>query len=161
MNEDSMRRVLRVTKALADGPRLRILMMLRDGECCVCQITEVLQLAASTVSKHLSILHEANLVECRKDGRWMHYRLARRARAGFASAVQTWLVKSLAEDATVGRDRQRLATVTACEIEEICKRQRNANKNETGGTVKSPLKTTRKEIGQRERRRERITSKKY
>ena len=62
MRNDEIRTVLRVTKALSDGQRIRIMMLLRGGELCVCRIVEVLALAPSTVSKHLSILSEADLV---------------------------------------------------------------------------------------------------
>jgi DNA-binding transcriptional ArsR family regulator len=60
------------TKALADETRVRTLLSLRQGELCVCQITELFGLAPSTVSKHLSILFQAGLVDSRKDGRWMY-----------------------------------------------------------------------------------------
>jgi ArsR family transcriptional regulator len=70
-----MNDVLNVAKALADANRLRALMALGAGELCVCQLIEMLGLAPSTVSKHLSILHQAGLVEVRKEGRWMYYRL--------------------------------------------------------------------------------------
>jgi len=63
-------------KALANPVRLRILAMLRSGSLCVCQITAVLRLAASTVSAHLGELRRAGLVSERKDGRWVEYRLA-------------------------------------------------------------------------------------
>ncbi len=67
-----MREVLDVTKALADGNRLRVLMALGGGELCVCQIVELLQLAPSIISKHMAILRQARLVESRKEGRWMY-----------------------------------------------------------------------------------------
>jgi len=51
-------------------------MMLSGGELCACQIIEMLGLAPSTVSKHMSILRQAGLVETRKEGRWIYYRLA-------------------------------------------------------------------------------------
>ena len=70
-----MREFMSITKALADENRVRILMALRDGELCVCQITELFGYAPSTVSKHLSILFQARLVESRKDGRWIYYQL--------------------------------------------------------------------------------------
>lgn len=63
-------------KALADRSRIRILKLLEDGEVCVCHITEVLELAPATISKHLSLLKTAGLVKSRRDGRWMHYRLS-------------------------------------------------------------------------------------
>ncbi|MBI3460389.1 winged helix-turn-helix transcriptional regulator [Candidatus Acetothermia bacterium] len=61
-----MREIVTITKALANEVRLRILMLLSEGELCACQIIEVLDLAPSTVSKHLSILHQARLVDARK-----------------------------------------------------------------------------------------------
>jgi len=62
-------------KALAHPARLRILAMLRGGELCVCQITAVLGLAASTVSAHLAELRRAGLADEQKEGRWVRYRL--------------------------------------------------------------------------------------
>jgi DNA-binding transcriptional ArsR family regulator len=62
-------------KALAHPGRLRILAMLRGGDLCVCQLTAVLGLAASTVSSHLSDLRRAGLVAERRDGKWVHYHL--------------------------------------------------------------------------------------
>lgn len=65
----------RLHKALGHRARLRIVAMLRGGELCVCQITAVLGLAASTVSQHLSELKRAGLITERKEGRWVHYSL--------------------------------------------------------------------------------------
>ena len=65
-----------VAKALADENRVRVLLTLCGRELCVCQIIEMLGLAPSTVSKHMAILKQARLVESRKEGRWMFYRLA-------------------------------------------------------------------------------------
>ena len=63
-----MRELMGITKALSDPNRVRILLSLRRGELCVCQITELFGLATSTVSKHLSILSEAGLILSRKTG---------------------------------------------------------------------------------------------
>jgi len=68
--------VVRALKAMAHPARLRMLAMLTTGELCVCQITAVLELAASTVSGHLADLRAAGLVTERKEGKWVHYRLA-------------------------------------------------------------------------------------
>jgi DNA-binding transcriptional ArsR family regulator len=62
-------------KALAHPGRLRILAMLRGGDLCVCQMTAVLELAASTVSSHLGDLRRAGFVSERKRGKWVHYHL--------------------------------------------------------------------------------------
>jgi ArsR family transcriptional regulator len=63
-------------KALAHPVRLRILALLRGGELCVCQITEVLGLAPSTISEHLSLLRRAGIIMERKEGKWVFYGLA-------------------------------------------------------------------------------------
>ncbi len=60
-------------KSLSDPNRLRILKMLQLKPLCVCEITDVLQLATSTVSKHLSILKEAGFIIEQKDGKWVNY----------------------------------------------------------------------------------------
>ena len=70
-----MREFMAITKALSDPTRVRILLALRRGELCVCQITELFGLAPSTVSKHLSMLHHAGLILSRKSERWVYYRL--------------------------------------------------------------------------------------
>ncbi len=62
-------------KALADPTRLRILALLRDGEICVCHIHASLDVPQPTASRHLAYLRKAGLVEARRDGTWMHYRL--------------------------------------------------------------------------------------
>ena len=125
MNTNAMRATLRVTKALADPQRVRILMMLEPGELCVCQIVEVLGLAPSTVSKHLSILAAADLVMSRKDGRWAYYHLPRPAAGAFSQPVLDWLCATLRDEGQILADRENLATVTACEPEDLCRRQRD------------------------------------
>lgn len=64
-----------VIRALGDDNRLRILMALRQRPLCVCEITTLLGLAASTTSKHLFLLRQARLIESIKNGRWVYYRL--------------------------------------------------------------------------------------
>ncbi len=63
-------------KALSDRTRLRIVGLLLSGEVCVCHIHESLKLPQPTVSRHLAYLRHAGLVSSRKDGLWVHYRLA-------------------------------------------------------------------------------------
>ena len=69
--------VISTAKALSDAHRVRVLAALRDRrELCVCQITELLGLATATVSRHMSLLQAAQLVDSRKEGRWVYYRLS-------------------------------------------------------------------------------------
>ena len=70
-----MRSLIKIFKALSDQNRIRILKMLQIRSLCVCEITEVLNLATSTVSKHLSILRDADLIFDEKDGKWVNYHL--------------------------------------------------------------------------------------
>ena len=118
-----MREVLGVTKALADGNRLRILMALAGGELCVCQIVELLRLAPSTTSKHMAILRQAQLVEGRKDGRWMHYRLPDHDAPKAAKEAVAWVRRHLAESPQIIRDGKELKRILSMDPEEICKRQ--------------------------------------
>jgi len=77
--------------ALADATRLRILGLLANGEVCVCHIHESLRLPQPTVSRHLAHLRRAGLVQTRRDGVWIHYRLAppadQSALAAFSAAI--------------------------------------------------------------------------
>lgn len=124
MSHDDMKAALRVTKALADLQRVRILMMLGPGELCVCQILEVLALAPSTVSKHLSILSAAGLVDSRKDGRWMYYRLPKGESGRLVRPVLKWLGDTLRADERIRQDAKTLRSVVACDPEHLCRRQR-------------------------------------
>lgn len=63
--------------ALSDETRLEIVDMLRTGERCVCDLTDALDAAQSRLSFHLRVLKDAGIVRGRKDGRWVHYELAR------------------------------------------------------------------------------------
>jgi len=99
-------------------------MMLGPGELCVCQIMEVLGLAPSTVSKHLSILSTAGLVDSRKDGRWAYYRLPGGTAGVLVRPVLKWLGAALKNDDAIKRDMKKLRTVVACDPECLCRRQR-------------------------------------
>jgi ArsR family transcriptional regulator len=76
MTTDTLRPLVDTLKALAHPVRLRILALLRDGELCVCEVAEVLGLAPSTVSEHLTGLRRTGLVREWKVGRWVHVALS-------------------------------------------------------------------------------------
>jgi ArsR family transcriptional regulator len=117
-----MREFMAITKALADENRVRMLLALRDGELCVCQITELFGLAPSTISKHLSILHQAGLAESRKSGRWMHYSLPGKTASTAARQAIRWAAEAVGKDPRVIADAKRLNEVLAINPEELCKR---------------------------------------
>jgi DNA-binding transcriptional ArsR family regulator len=115
-----MRDFMAVTKALADEARVRILLALQRGELCVCQVVELLGLATSTVSKHMSILRQARLVESRKDGRWMYYRLVGDDAPKVVREAMAWVAQSLASDPQILRDKKRLASICTSDPHELC-----------------------------------------
>ncbi|MEI6534311.1 MAG: metalloregulator ArsR/SmtB family transcription factor [Verrucomicrobiaceae bacterium] len=114
---------MKITKALADESRVRMLLVLRHGELCVCQITELFGLAPSTVSKHLSILFQACLVESRKDGRWIYYKLPGRGAPAVLRNAVAWVGKSMAGDSLVLKDDKQLKKIMREDPVELCKRQ--------------------------------------
>lgn len=112
----AMKQVLQLEslfKALADGTRLRILGLLLTGEVCVCHIHESLKVPQSKASRHLAYLRRSGLVATRRDGLWIHYRLAPmadpvlRIMAGAVAHALTQI-----EDVT--RDARRLQIKTGC-----------------------------------------------
>ncbi|UCD58435.1 MAG: winged helix-turn-helix transcriptional regulator [Candidatus Hydrogenedentota bacterium] len=117
-----MQEYTRVFKALADRNRARILKMLEERELCVCQIIAVLGLKQSTVSKHLSVLKNAGLVQDRRDGTWVFYSLSRRRQNDFDQAQLGLMRNWLNEDALVESDRARLEGVLKIDIHELCRR---------------------------------------
>jgi len=118
-----MKDCLNITKALADENRLRLLLALREGELCVCQLTELLGLAMSTVSKHLSILYQAGLLNARKEGRWMYYSLPGKGAPTAAREAVAWVTRSLSVSPRVAEDARRLRKVLAIDVNDLCKRQ--------------------------------------
>lgn len=118
-----MRQFMNITKALADETRVRMLVALRSGELCVCQITELFGLAPSTVSKHLSILYQAGLAESRKEGRWIYYRLAGKEAPSMIRRSIDWVSHSINGEASIADDAARLKTILSINPVELCKRQ--------------------------------------
>ena len=114
---------MNITKALADENRVRTLLALGQGELCVCQITELFGLAPSTISKHLSILFQAGLVESRKDGRWIYYQLPGKTAPVVVREAFDWIEKALADNSHVLEDNKKLQKILKQDPAEICKRQ--------------------------------------
>lgn len=100
-------------KALADSTRLRILGLLLTGEVCVCDIHESLKIPQPKASRHLAYLRRSGLVETRRDGLWIHYRLGRFADPVIAAIVDA-VRHGLTHLDTVHRDAERLQKRTGC-----------------------------------------------
>src|SRR5256885_1352628 len=100
-------------KALADATRLRILGLLLAGEVCVCDIHESLRIPQPKASRHLAYLRNSGLVETRRDGLWIHYRLGTLADPVLA-AILDGVRPAVTQMDTARRDGERLHKVTGC-----------------------------------------------
>ncbi|MFZ5828575.1 MAG: ArsR/SmtB family transcription factor [Planctomycetota bacterium] len=118
-----MRDLMAVIKALADENRVRILGAVQGRELCVCQIVELLGLAQSTVSKHVSILQQARLLEGRKEGRWMYYRAANSDSPAEAREIAAVVSKLAADTPEAASDAKRLRQIMKIDRDELCRRQ--------------------------------------
>lgn len=119
-----MREFINITKALADQNRVRILLALRRKELCVCQLVELLQLAPSTTSKHLSILHNAGLILSRKDERWVYYRLPEADAPVAVREALDWVHQSLARSPGAQADTKELKRILDLEPTVLCQKQK-------------------------------------
>jgi ArsR family transcriptional regulator len=111
-----------VAKALADDSRARALMALRHGELCLAQLIELLGLAPSTVSKHMSVLVQAGLAEVRKDGRWHWYRLASATDRPQVRMALKWCNAALRNEPAIASDDERVQAIRAMDVQELCRR---------------------------------------
>jgi ArsR family transcriptional regulator, arsenate/arsenite/antimonite-responsive transcriptional repressor len=107
-----------ITRALGHSARLRTVAMLRAGELCVCQITEVLKLAPSTVSLHLKELKRSGVITEHKEGRWVHIGLSE------DPEVRPWIDTALAAvagDPQLEADDRMVAELRRLPIEDLCR----------------------------------------
>lgn len=116
--------VTTLAAALSDATRLRLFSAVvgpeaSGREVCVCELTELVDLAPSTVSKHLSILRDAGLIEGRKQGRWMYYRVA--DAEGMIEDAIRWIRGAQRQDGVLQADLARLGSIIAdAEVRACC-----------------------------------------
>ena len=116
-----MNTALDILKALADKNRLRVVSALMNHkELCACQVTELLGVSGATASRHMGLLVRAGVVASRKEGRWVYYRLDRKA----AAPLFRWLEKMISESEECLADFQALEKITRIGREDLCRRQR-------------------------------------
>ena len=89
----------------------------------MCQLIELLQLAPSTVSKHMSVLKQAKLVTGSKKGRWMYYRQANAAAPVEARQALVWIRASLSSSDRIRVDQKRLAAILKLDRGKLCRNQ--------------------------------------
>jgi len=102
-----MRELIKVFKALSDETRIRMLKLLFEGELCVCDIMQAMEISQSRASRNLGILKDAGLLNDRRDGQWVHYSLNKQSAAKYSGLFEL-LDSSLNDDKTILGDRESL-----------------------------------------------------
>ena len=95
-------------KAFADPARIRILVALRGGEMCVCELCDAMEIAQSNLSTHLQVIRQAALVTTRRDGKWIYYGLEP-SQVSLIDTLLTHYQDTLQADKRLQRDAERLA----------------------------------------------------
>src|ERR671923_1090365 len=101
-------------KAAGEATRLRVLVLLAEAELTVSDLTKILRQSQPRISRHLKLLAEAGLVERFREGSWAFFRLGERG--GSASLARELVARLDPHDATIARDRERLASVRAARV---------------------------------------------
>ena len=103
-----MRDLVKAFKALSDETRLRILNLLLERECCVCEVMQALDISQTRASRNLSALYDAGFLKLRKDGLWSLYSIDREGVEEYYSELVEAVRKALGGNKVVGADRERL-----------------------------------------------------
>jgi ArsR family transcriptional regulator len=106
-----MRELVKALKALSDETRLRILNLLLERECCVCEVMQALGISQTRASRNLSALYDAGLLKLRKDGLWSLYSIDREGMKEHFSELVEAVRKGLEGNKAMARDRERLKRV--------------------------------------------------
>lgn len=118
-----MEKLTALFKALSDRNRLRIVAaLLKHRELCACQLTELIQVTGATASRHMGVLIASGLVDRRKDGRWVYYRIRREQTD--ASVLIDWIESQLNRDPDFAHDAKALDEIISCEPVDLCRKQR-------------------------------------
>ena len=103
-----MRQVITAFKALSDETRLRILNLLLERECCVCEVEQAMGISQSRASRNLGALYNAGFLTLRKDGLWSLYSIDRQGMPAYFPDLVAAISKALEGNAVVAQDRERL-----------------------------------------------------
>lgn len=103
-----MRELVKASKALSDEIRLRILNVLTERECCVCEVMQALEITQARASRNLSTLYDAGFLKLRHDGLWSLYSIDREGSKQYCVDLIQAVTKALEGNETASLDRQRL-----------------------------------------------------
>ena len=105
--DHGVRPLTKLFRALGDETRLRIVALLSHGELCVCHIERALELSQPNISRHLGILRMAGIVDARRDGTWVYYRLADQEHEAVQEMLST-LAKTFGAERAIRSDHAKL-----------------------------------------------------
>ncbi len=105
-----MQDLIKAMKALSDETRLRILNILLERECCVCEVMQALDISQSRASRNLSILQDAGFLKARREGAWMFYSVDWETANRHVASLADLLKDFLAGNEVLVKDRERLKT---------------------------------------------------
>ena len=104
-----MRELIKLFKAISDETRIRILKVLLERECCVCEVMQALDISQSRASRNLGILENAGFVKPRRDGLWIVYSIDKQTMNSHVASLTEMLRSSLVNDEIISQDRKKLS----------------------------------------------------
>ena len=104
-----MKELIKAMKALSDETRLRIMKVLLEKECCVCEIMQALDISQSRASRNLGILEDAGFLKARRDGPWIVYSIDRQTANSYVAPLAELLKNSPIRNELVKQDKKRLS----------------------------------------------------
>ena len=107
--KEAMQDLIKALKAVSDETRLRIMKVLLERECCVCEIMQALDISQSRASRNLGILQDAGFLKARRDGLWMVYSVDWQVANRYATSLAKLLKGSLASTEVLAKDKERLS----------------------------------------------------
>ena len=117
----SMKKIANIFKALSDDTRLRMIKLLHERELCVCELMQVLDMSQPRISRHMSVLKNAGLVEDRREGKWVHYSLRKETQGKEIKILLDAMVVMANDDAIIKADKNKLKkAVRLGEIKTCC-----------------------------------------
>ena len=103
-----MRELIKILKVLSDESRLRVLSLLLERECCVCEVMQVMEISQSKASRILSALYDAGLLKLRREGRWALYSIDKDGLKEYMNEILTGVTKALDGNLAAAQDREKL-----------------------------------------------------
>ena len=110
----NMQAMVKAFKTLGDEIRIRILKVLLQRECCVCEIMQALDISQSRASRNLGILEDAGFVKSGREGLWIVYSINEQTMNRYGASLTEMLRRSLADEQVIVLDRERLSHAVRC-----------------------------------------------